>query len=96
MSKPRAGIWSAGEIDPDVHTSLEACFADWRKDHSGLHSYATLRDELDRRFVERFFAWKPYLYGELAGAVDEAEERALIDAEVIRATGFDYVGVPAS
>jgi SAM-dependent methyltransferase len=84
------------EIDPDVPRSLEACFADWREDHSGLHSYAAMREELDRRFVERFFAWTPYLHCELAGAVDQAEERALIDAGVIRATGFVYVGVPAS
>jgi hypothetical protein len=34
----------------------------------------------------------PYLYGELAGAVTEPEERALIDAGAIRATGFRYVG----
>jgi SAM-dependent methyltransferase len=81
-----------GEIDPDVPTSLEACFADWREEHSGLHGYATMREELDRRFVERFFAWTPYLYGELGGALAEAEERALIGAGVIRATGFDYVG----
>jgi SAM-dependent methyltransferase len=85
-----------GEIDADAPTSLEECFADWREDHSGLHGYAAMREELDRRFVERFFAWTPYLYGELADAVDEVEERALIDAGVIRATGFYYVGVPAS
>jgi SAM-dependent methyltransferase len=79
-------------IDPKAPRSLEACFADWREDHSGLHGHAAMRAELDRRFVERFFAWMPYLYGELADAVEEAEERALIDAGVIRATGFDYVG----
>ena len=51
-----------------------------------------MRNELDRRFTERFFAWVPYLYGELAGAVSEAEERAVIDAGVIQAIGFRYVG----
>ena len=84
------------EIDPDVPTSLEAWFAHWHQDHSGLHSYGAMREELDHRFVERFFAWTPYLHGELAGAVDEVEERALIDAGVIRATGFDYVGAPVT
>ena len=34
----------------------------------------------------------PYLYGELTGAVSEPEERALIDAGAIQATGFRYVG----
>jgi hypothetical protein len=51
-----------------------------------------MRQELDRRFIERFFAWMPYLYGELTGAVSERDERALIDAGVIQATGFRYVG----
>ena len=51
-----------------------------------------MRNELDRRFTERFFAWVPYLYGELAGAVTDLEERALIDAGAIQATGFRYVG----
>jgi hypothetical protein len=34
----------------------------------------------------------PYLYSELAGAVTDLEERALIDAGAIQATGFRYVG----
>jgi hypothetical protein len=46
----------------------------------------------DRRFTERFFAWTPYLYGELGGAEVEWEERALIEAGTIRAIGFRYVG----
>jgi hypothetical protein len=51
-----------------------------------------MRPELDRRFRERFFAWGPYLHGELGGAVDAREEQALIDAGMIQATGFRYVG----
>jgi hypothetical protein len=31
-------------------------------------------------------------YGELAGAASEQEERALIEAGAIQATGFRYVG----
>jgi hypothetical protein len=54
------------------------------------------RARRDRRFTERFFAWMPYLYGELAGAVTELEESALIDAGVIQATGFRYVGDTAT
>jgi SAM-dependent methyltransferase len=72
-------------------SSLEACLADWEADHADLHGYAAMRDELDRRFTERFFTWMPYLYGELAG-VDEEEERALVEAGAIQAMGFRYVG----
>jgi SAM-dependent methyltransferase len=80
------------EIRPDAPRSLEGCRRKWEADHADLHGYAAMRQELDRRFVERFFAWMPYLYGELAGAVSESEERALIDAGAIQATGFRYVG----
>jgi len=80
------------EIRPDASRSLEQCLHEWEEDHAGLHGYAAVRDELDRRFTERFFAWMPYLYGELAGAVSEPEERALIEAGAIQATGFRYVG----
>jgi SAM-dependent methyltransferase len=80
------------EIRPDAPRSLEQCLHEWEEDHAGLHGYAAMRQELDRRFTERFFAWMPYLYGELAGAVTDLEERALIDAGAIQATGFRYVG----
>ncbi len=80
------------EIRPDATRSLEQCLHEWQEDHAGLHGYAAMRDELDRRFTQRLFAWTPYLYGELAGAVSEPEERALIDAGAIRAIGFRYVG----
>jgi len=79
-------------IRPDAPRSLEQCLHDWEEHHAGLHGYAAMRKELDRRFTERFFAWMPYLYGELAGAVTGLEERALIDAGAIQATGFRYVG----
>jgi SAM-dependent methyltransferase len=79
---------AAGHGSP---SSLEACLADWREYHAGLHSYATLREALDRRFTERGFAWSPYLYGELGGDL-EHEERALIETGAIQATGFYYVG----
>jgi SAM-dependent methyltransferase len=77
--------------DLDTPTSLEACLADWEADHHDLHGYAAMRRELDRHFAERFFAWMPYLYGELTG-VGEEEERALIEAGAIQAMGFRYVG----
>jgi SAM-dependent methyltransferase len=78
--------------EPVTSTSLNHCLAEWERDHAGLHGYAAMRRELDRRFRARFFAWTPYLYGELAGAADEDEERSLIEAGAIQATGFRYVG----
>jgi SAM-dependent methyltransferase len=80
------------QIRPDAPRSLDQCLREWEDDHAELHGYAAMREELDRRFTERFFAWMPYLYGELAGAVTELEESALIDAGAIQATGFRYVG----
>jgi SAM-dependent methyltransferase len=80
------------QTDHDAPVSLDQCLAEWDADHAGLHGYEAMRAELDRRFTERFFTWTPQLYGELRGAVDESEERRLIDAGAIQATGFRYVG----
>lgn len=65
--------------------------AEREADHADLHGYAAIRRELDLRFTERWFAWTPSLYLEL-GAALEQEERRLIDAGSITATGFQYVG----
>jgi SAM-dependent methyltransferase len=80
------------QIRSDAPPSLEQCLHEWEDDHAGLHGYAAMRQELDRRFTERFFTWMPYLYGELTGAATDVQERALIHAGAIRATGFRYVG----
>jgi SAM-dependent methyltransferase len=77
--------------DRAAPAGLEAWLAEWDAGHADLHGYAALRQELDARFTERFFAWTPYLYGELS-AVSEHEEQASIDAGVIQALGFCYVG----
>jgi SAM-dependent methyltransferase len=76
-------------------SSLQACLAEWEADHAGLHSYTAMRRELDLRFTERWFAWTPSLYLELGEAL-EGEERRLIEAGSIQATGFQYVGERAS
>lgn len=92
----RTARWYLGrraEADREAAArSLDECLADWDADHADLHGYEAMRAELDRHFAERFFAWTPYLYGELGGVVDESEEQALIDAGAIQATGFRYVG----
>jgi SAM-dependent methyltransferase len=77
--------------DPGAVSSVQACLREWEADHAGLHGYAAMRRELDRRFTERLFAWTPHLYSELAPAL-ENEELRLIEAGAIQATGFVYVG----
>ena len=76
---------------PHAPSSLQACLAEWEADHAELHGYPAMRQELDLRFTERWFAWTPSLYLELGGALKE-EERRLIEAGSIQATGFQYVG----
>jgi SAM-dependent methyltransferase len=91
----RTAEWYAARRAAHTHHASDAHehpVADWRADHAGLHDSDALRSELDRRFTRRFFAWTPYLYGELGGADTEREERALINAGAIQATGFVYVG----
>jgi SAM-dependent methyltransferase len=78
---------------PSAPPSPEACLAERKSDHAELHDSTVLRQELGRSFTERYFAWSPYLHGELGEDV-EAEERGLIEAGKIQATGFIYVGEP--
>jgi SAM-dependent methyltransferase len=66
---------------------------EWRARHSDLHPYETLRVEVDARYEERFFEWRPYFYRWLEGPVTEGLEAALIDAGAIRPIGFRYAGV---
>jgi Methyltransferase domain len=67
--------------------------ADWRAQHADLHPYETLRAELDARYDERDFEWRPYFYRWLDGPATEALEEALIAAGAIRPIGFRYAGV---
>jgi SAM-dependent methyltransferase len=76
---------------PHAPSSLQACLAEWEADHADLHGYTAMRRELDLRFTERWFAWTPSLYLELGTALEQ-EERTLIEAGSIKATGFQYVG----
>jgi hypothetical protein len=70
-----------------------ADLGEWRARHSGLHSYETLRAEIDARYDERHFDWRPYFYRWLEGPATELLEGALIAAGAIRPIGFRYAGV---
>jgi hypothetical protein len=67
--------------------------AEWHRRHSDLHPYETLRSEIDARYAERHFEWRPYFYRWLEGPATEALEQGLIDAGAIRPIGFRWVGV---
>lgn len=67
--------------------------AEWRERHPDLHPYETLRGEIDARYEERHFEWRPYLYRWLAGPATESLEEGLIAAAAIRPIGWRYAGV---
>jgi len=57
---------------------LEPMTPEWEEEHTGLHGYGAMRAELDARFEEQFFEWRPYL----------------VDGVEVPGLGFRYVGVP--
>jgi Methyltransferase domain len=66
---------------------------EWRARHSDLHPYETLRAEVDARYEQRYFEWRPYFYLWLGGPATESLEATLIDAGAIRPIGLRYAGV---
>jgi SAM-dependent methyltransferase len=86
----RCQEWARGG-GRETRARAESCFAEWASEE-GFHSSRRIRDELGRRFVERFFEWVPYLYPDLREDVSESDESAAIEAGTINATGFRYVG----
>ena len=57
---------------------LDPMTPEWEEEHAGLHGYGAMRTELDARFEERFFEWRPYP----------------VDGEEVPGLGFRYVGLP--
>jgi len=77
------------------HLHAEAHVARWAGEER-LHGSGRMREEIGRRFIERYFLWWPYLYPDLDDDTSEAEELAAIEAGEINATSFCYVGAVAS
>ena len=67
--------------------------AEWRWRHADLHPYESLRREIDARYEELHFEWRPYFYRWLDGPATQELEEALIAAGAIRPIGFRYAGV---
>jgi hypothetical protein len=82
-------LLSAAGREPKGPPSL----AEWRERHADLHPYETLRAEVDARYAERHFEWRPYFHHWLEGPATEALEEGLIAAGAIRPIGFRYAGV---
>jgi hypothetical protein len=72
-----------------MHTSLGG------RTRRGFHSSRQMHGELGCCFVERLFAWAPYLYPYLGDDTSEADESAAIEEGIISATGFRYAGTVA-
>jgi SAM-dependent methyltransferase len=70
-----------------------ADLAEWRAKHPDLHPYEMLRTEIDARYAERYFEWRPYFYRWLRDADTEALEERVIASGAIRPIGFRYVGI---
>jgi 2-polyprenyl-3-methyl-5-hydroxy-6-metoxy-1,4-benzoquinol methylase len=90
--------WCGGrthdEGDEGGHLHAEAHSAEWANEE-GLHSSDRILEEMGHRFVQRNFAWWPYLYSDLDDT-SEADELAAIEAGEINATSFRCVGTVAS
>jgi SAM-dependent methyltransferase len=87
----RTATWYLAHVDGSS-ASLQHCLREWGDEHAGLHGHDALRAAFDRRFRERFFAWRPYLYRYPEVHAGQEEEQAAIEAAVISPLGFRYVG----
>jgi SAM-dependent methyltransferase len=81
-------LLAAAGHDPPAPPSLD----EWRVRHADLHPSSTLIEALDERYERRSLDWEPYFYRWLRGPATEALERTLIDAGLIKAVGYRYVG----
>jgi len=77
---------------PEAPASLEECIAEWEEDDAHIHGEVEMKAALDHRFRQQYLAWVPYLWRDLEGAASFADEQAAIDAGIIAAMGFRYVG----
>jgi SAM-dependent methyltransferase len=87
----RTAAWYLGQLD-GPSKSIQRCLREWDEEHAGLHGYKTLLTEFDRRFRRLSFAWRPYLHRYPEVRSDQKSEQALIDAGIVNALGFRYVG----
>jgi SAM-dependent methyltransferase len=80
----RAAGWLAQHDPSDTDNSVTG----WRREHSGLHTGATIKQALGARFAPLLEVRRPYLARMLARHDLETIEQALIDARMLPALGF--------
>jgi SAM-dependent methyltransferase len=80
----RAAAWLARLDASDADNSV----AGWRREHSGLHRGLVIKEALGVAFAPVNEVRRPYLARMLGRADLEAEEHALIDAQLLAALGF--------
>jgi SAM-dependent methyltransferase len=80
----RAAAWLAPLDASDADNSV----AGWRREHSGLHRGLTIKQALGAALSPVNEVARPYLARMLGRADLEAEEQALIDAQLLGALGF--------
>lgn len=80
----RAAAWLA----PRDPSGPDNTVAGWRREHSGLHQGMVIKQTLGAAFAPVIEVGRPYLARMLGRADLEAEEHALIDAQLLPALGF--------
>jgi SAM-dependent methyltransferase len=86
----RAAVWLASRDPSNADNSV----AGWRREHSGLHPGTVIRQALSAIFAPVIEVRRPYLARMLARPDLEAEEHALIDAQLLPALGFWLIAQP--
>jgi methyltransferase family protein len=81
-------LLDAAGIEPPGPPDL----GEWRERHRDLHPSHVLLRELALRYETVHLERRPYLYRWLAGPASEALERAVAQADAIRAVGFRFEG----
>jgi len=87
----RAAAWLAGHDSSPADNSI----AGWWREHGEFHPSRAITQTLSARFEPARQVARPYLARMLARHDLEAEEHALIDAQLLPALGFWYVALRA-
>lgn len=90
----RRSLAETGRTDAEVPDDFDVWEREGAANRADIHAASEIRDQLGRRFAERFFEWTPYLYSWGLDDTVEALERRLIADGAIEATGFWYCGEP--
>jgi SAM-dependent methyltransferase len=88
----RQALEAAGPEGPRLPLDFDQWRDDWATGHADVHRFDEIHRELGARFVERSFAWAPYLYRYDLDETIEPLEASLIASGGIEATGTRYVG----